>query len=120
MLISCACVRPAAGAAVPGKVTKSTAPSAYAQKFIVPVSPGFGPREERAYEICPVVSATSAAIPADEPLGGVDAVVCEFHVLAGWMLSFGTVTLAGNGGTLSGGIWVILSWSVLNFLLATY
>src|SRR5579864_743434 len=97
MLISCCWVRPAGGALVPGKVTKSTAPSAYAQNSIVFVSPGFGPREERAKSMNPFVSAVSAAIPADDPLGGVDCVFDEFHVLGPCSQSPGTVTLAGNG-----------------------
>src|SRR5258705_4005318 len=94
MLISCCCVSPLAGAFVPGNVTKSSAPSAYAQKFIVLVSPGFGPRELRAQSISAVVSAPSAAMPAEDPSGGG---VVEFHVLAGVFQSAGTVTLAGNG-----------------------
>src|SRR6266550_1008603 len=112
MWISCCWVRPAAGACVPPNVTKSTAPSAYAQKFMFPVSPGFGPREERAKEIRPEVSATSAEIPADEPFGGVDAGDDEFQIFVRCPKSLGSVTLAGNGEVLVGGIWVILSCRV--------
>ena len=74
------------------------------------VSPGFGPRDDRANEITPVVSLFNAVMPADEPLGGVCAGVDESHVTAGCTASAGSVTLAGNGDWLTGGISVILSW----------
>ena len=82
----------------------------------MPVSPVFGLEVPRAKAITPVLSASSAATPAEPPLGGVCAGVDESQVNAACTPSAGSVTLAGNGSELKAGTVVMMSWFELDEL----